>query len=116
MTGIEPALSAWESTDSVRIMHVEQQKAPSTSTREIPRVTGANGPPMARQATRRAAVTGRGGRTCPRVLQPHFATGHGDRELESGDAGDTCSRAVSPLHQYVFADHRPYGDTGDTFY
>jgi hypothetical protein len=68
MTGIEPALSAWESTDSVRIVQLEQRCDPSVSTREMPRFPGANGTLMARHWTQRAVVTRWGGDRSPTVL------------------------------------------------
>jgi hypothetical protein len=63
MTGIEPALSAWESTDSVRIMYLNQQYDSCASDRETPLFPCANGTLMARHSTL-------------------FSMGHGDRELE----------------------------------
>jgi hypothetical protein len=50
VTGIEPALSAWESTDFTRNMHRDQHFTGSASDRETPLITGVNGPLMARRA------------------------------------------------------------------
>jgi hypothetical protein len=48
VTGIEPALSAWESTDFTRNMHRDQHFRGSASDREYPLFTALNGTLMAR--------------------------------------------------------------------
>jgi hypothetical protein len=48
VTGIEPALSAWESVPSGPVMRPDLRDGVSTSDRERPLVTGVNGPLMAR--------------------------------------------------------------------
>jgi Phage integrase family len=50
VTGIEPALSAWESVPSGPIMRPDLRCGVSASDRERPLVTGVNGPLMARQS------------------------------------------------------------------
>jgi hypothetical protein len=115
MTGIEPARPAWKFKEPVRIIHPELQVRSSTSARERPCFSGANGTLMACRWTRRAAVTRAAARALPRVLQLLFATGHGDRELErGGDTGDTPSWQVSPVSELVSAGQVMSGDTGDT--
>ena len=77
------------------------------SARERPVLPGANGTPMARHRTQRAAVTPWGAVPAPRVLQPLFPTGHGDRELERagtpGTPGTPVPGAVSPVRDHVSA-------------
>jgi hypothetical protein len=51
VTGIEPALSAWESTDFTRNMHRDQHFRGSASDREYPLFTALNGTLMARPET-----------------------------------------------------------------
>jgi hypothetical protein len=48
VTGIEPALSAWKSTDFTRNMHRDQHLRESASDREYPLFTALNGTLMAR--------------------------------------------------------------------
>ena len=48
VTGIEPALSAWESVPSGPVARPELRDRLRVSVREIPLVTGVNGPLMAR--------------------------------------------------------------------
>ena len=48
MTGIEPALSAWEFAESVRFIQSEQQIRCTSTTRDRPLITTPNGPLMAR--------------------------------------------------------------------
>jgi len=50
VTGIEPALSAWEAVPSGPVMGPDLRSGLSASDRERPLVTGANGPLMARQS------------------------------------------------------------------
>jgi hypothetical protein len=49
VTGIEPALSAWEAVPSRPVIWPDLQGGVSASDRERPLVTGVNGPLMARQ-------------------------------------------------------------------
>jgi hypothetical protein len=49
VTGIEPALSAWESVLSGPVTRPDLQSGLSASDREGPLVTGVNGPLMARR-------------------------------------------------------------------
>jgi hypothetical protein len=49
VTGIEPALSAWEAVPSEPVMWPDLRRGLSVSDRERPLVTGVNGPLMARQ-------------------------------------------------------------------
>ena len=56
MTGIEPALSAWEAVPSGPVTWPDLRDGVSASDRERPLVTGVNGPLMARQATVRTAL------------------------------------------------------------
>ena len=49
VTGIEPALSAWESVPSGPVMQPDLRSGLSASDRERPLVAGANGPLMARR-------------------------------------------------------------------
>jgi hypothetical protein len=57
VTGIEPALSAWESTDFTRNMHRDQHFRGSASDRETPLITVANGTLMAGRGSRFACAT-----------------------------------------------------------
>jgi hypothetical protein len=56
MTGIEPALSAWEFAESVRFIRPDQQLICSLSVRERPPITAPNGPLMARRRAQRAGT------------------------------------------------------------
>ena len=61
VTGIEPALSAWDYTDCVRNMHREQHFRGSANDRETPLITGVNGPapsPLRAWRHRRQALSG----------------------------------------------------------
>src|SRR5947207_527858 len=55
VTGIEPALSAWESVPSGPVMWPDLQGGVSASDRERPLVAGVNGPLMARRTAVRPA-------------------------------------------------------------
>ena len=56
VTGIEPALSAWESVPSGPIMRPDLRGGVSASDRDRPLVTGVNGPLMARRTAVRHAL------------------------------------------------------------
>ena len=56
MTGIEPALSAWEAVPSGPVTWPDLRGGLSASDRERPFVTGVNGPLMARRTAVRAAL------------------------------------------------------------
>src|SRR5260370_20137444 len=67
VTGIEPALSAWESVPSGPLMRPDLRGGMSASDRERPLVAGVNGLLMARR-TRRGWTAGDGGNGCDRLL------------------------------------------------
>ena len=56
VTGIEPALSAWEAVPSGPVTWPDLRRGLSASDRERPFVTGVNGPLMARRTAIRAAL------------------------------------------------------------
>ena len=56
VTGIEPALSAWEAVPSGPVTWPDLRGGVSASDRERPLVTGVNGPLMARQTEFRSAL------------------------------------------------------------
>ena len=56
VTGIEPALSAWEAVPSGPVTWPDLRRGVSASDRERPLVTGVNGPLMARQTEFRSAL------------------------------------------------------------
>jgi hypothetical protein len=94
MTGIEPAMSAWESTDFVRIIHLEQHITPTLSSRDRPLITASNGLLIARHRRPKSGCNTLGSDNHPSVLEPLFALGHGDRELER--AGTLGTPAPGP--------------------
>jgi hypothetical protein len=49
------------------------------------------------------------------LARPDPCRGQRDRELESGDTGDTRPRSLSPKITLLFAGQTLSGDTGDTF-
>ena len=56
VTGIEPALSAWEAVPSGPVTWPDLGRGVSASDRERPLVTGVNGPLMARRTAVRPAL------------------------------------------------------------
>jgi hypothetical protein len=56
VTGIEPALSAWEAVPSGPVTWPDLRGGVSASDRKRPLVTGVNGPLMARQTEFRSAL------------------------------------------------------------
>jgi len=56
VTGIEPALSAWEAVPSGPVTWPDLRRGVSASDRERPLVTGVNGPLMARRTAVRPAL------------------------------------------------------------
>jgi hypothetical protein len=102
MTGIEPALSAWESTDSVRIIQIEQHFTPTLWSRDRPLITAPNGPLMARHRRPKSGCNTLGRDTPPHRVTAALCVGpRGQRVRESGDTGDTRPRSVSPLLWHV---------------
>jgi hypothetical protein len=97
MTGIEPALSAWEFADSIRFMQPDQQFRCSLSIRERPLITASNGPLMARRRGSEERLQHAGRQRPPVRVTAALPDGtEGQRIGESGDTGDTCLEAVSP--------------------
>ena len=73
MTGIEPALSAWESVQSGPSMWPDLRNGLSVSDRESPRFTPVNGPLMARRldyVEGRPSANGRTSRAADVVRSP----------------------------------------------
>src|ERR1700684_3808097 len=66
-----------------------------------------------RHRTRRTAVT-RGGGGAPPVLQPLFATGHGDRELERAGTPGTPVPGDCPRRSTLFLLVKDYSGTAGT--
>jgi hypothetical protein len=92
MTGIEPALSAGEFADPVRLMHSEQPFMCWLSIRGRPLITASNGPPMARRCPPKSGCNTRGHRGHPSPARvPASRLRFPARKVfrDTGDSGDT---------------------------
>ena len=92
MTGIEPALSAWEAVPSGPVTWPDLRGGVSASDRERPLVTGVNGPLMARRSP---------GMTCARRVETNLGGCSKPNRISSSGRGcpdrfklDQSSRAV----------------------
>jgi hypothetical protein len=93
VTGIEPALSAWESTDITRNMHHDQHFRGSASDRETPLITVVNGPLMARLECWRERVMSRTTRSLPSRAVSRLCGDLGG-QASAGRAGPAASPPV----------------------